>query len=186
MTGKGGYELFIDRVDSVPLAAENPLAAWGRKATSKPHQWQISAQSAAAPDSIEFKIPIRCLDDIITARISGRRFARQFGCSDSRVALVLTAISELGRNIISYAGSGEITLMASNKGARDAIVVIADDQGPGIADLSIVTDQRMVEEGAGSCRAGLGLSGLRLCMDHFSIESRPGAGTRVTCEVHSS
>jgi len=95
--------------------------------------------------------------------------------------LILTAISELARNIISYANSGEIILTRSNRGFKESIVVVGSDQGPGIADISLHTDRPVT--GAGGT---LGLNGLKLCMDYFNIDSKPGSGTRVTCEVLSN
>lgn len=130
---------------------------------------------------LDVRVPISQQEDLVIARRAGRLLAVKLGFSESRIALVLTAISELARNIIRYAGHGEILLATSNDGHRDSIVVIAADQGPGIADLLAVTGPAL----AASQRNGMGLSGLKLCMDHFSIDSRPGAGTRVTCEVYS-
>lgn len=101
------------------------------------------------------------------------------GYSGSRVALVLTAISELSRNIIMYAGFGEIILSRATRDEQEAVQVVARDKGPGIDDVDRVLNRTSMGVGA----SGLGLSGLQLCMDHFSIDSRPGSGTRVTCEV---
>ncbi len=103
----------------------------------------------------------------------------QTGFSGSRVALVLTAISELARNILKYARSGEILISRIDQRDRKSIVVIAADQGPGIADLSAVLEQ------CATAQNYRGLNGLKSCMDDFRIESRPGRGTQVTCEVRA-
>lgn len=181
MAAKGDHELSSIFSDSVPAVPEHPVAAWPRNGSPRPYQRQAITQIVPTPEGLDVRIPIKSLEDIVAARRSGRLLAKQMGCSESRVALILTAISELARNIISYAGSGEILLKRSNRGLKEALVVTASDQGPGISDVSIAYDRSMVAAG----RSGLGLSGLKLCMDHFSIESRPGSGTRVTCEVHS-
>ncbi len=78
-----------------------------------------------------------------------------------------------------HAGTGEILLTCSGKGLKKGIKVIAKDKGPGIADVSRLFER---PNGGAGC-SGLGLTGLRLVMDHFSIDSQPGAGTLVTCEV---
>lgn len=172
----------------MPTASEASLAAWRNSTVRQALQSSLQAQSVPqwtrTPADLEIRIPIRHLDDIVRARRSGRLLAGQMGYSGSREALVLTAISELARNIITYARVGEIVLSRSKRGAREAIVVVAKDQGPGIANVSRVVER--VAAGAGSRCGGLGLSSLKLCMDHFNIESRPGAGTRVTCEVLST
>lgn len=177
------FKLSIIASEHFNAVAENSLAVLQRNVAGHVANEQMASHLAPTQGGLEIKIPIRGLDDIVEARRSGRHLAGQMGCSGSRIALVLTAISELGRNIISYAGVGEIFLSRSRNGARDAIVVVARDQGPGIDDVSMVIDRSMYGSGIVAGNGGLGLSGLKLCMDRFSIESQPGAGTRVTCEV---
>ena len=94
---------------------------------------------------------------------------------------MLRAISELARNIISYADQGDIILSRITRGEKQAVVVTAKDRGPGIDDVSAVANRSTAASGSGE----LGLSGLQQCMDRFSIESQPGVGTQVTCEVRS-
>ncbi len=158
------------------MAADSPVVVWQPDSVR-----QATPQFYADPRAAETRIQIRQLDDIVKARRAGRLLASQMGCSGSRVALVLTAISELARNIITYANCGEILLTRSKRGFRESLVVVGSDQGPGIADVSSLTGQPV----AGSCGT-TGLSGLKQCMDRFTIESAPGAGTRVTCEVFSN
>lgn len=159
-------------------ASHTPLSTLpGAGLQSRPRH-KLSGVVVPQAASLDIKIPINHLDDIVKARRAGRRLAKQMGCSGSGVALVLTAISELARNIIMYAGSGEIILSRADAERGDTVTVTAHDQGPGIADTATA-----LEDGEGTGRDGLGLSGLRLVMDQFAIESRQGAGTRVTCGV---
>ncbi|MEE4175237.1 MAG: ATP-binding protein [Xanthomonadales bacterium] len=138
-------------------------------------------QLLLAPNRLEIRIPIRHLDDIVKARRSGRLLARQLEFSGSRVALVLTAISELARNLLMHAGGGEIVLTRSREEGREGVVVLARDTGPGIADVNSVLDS----PNPNPCLGGRGLSCLNACMDRFQISSRPGSGTQVECEVFS-
>lgn len=168
--------------EALPASAESPPATWKDEGIGPVLRRQRSPQLFLAPSGLEIRIPIRQLDDLVKARRSGRLLAKQSGYSGSRVALVLTAISELARNILAYAQTGEIILSRTDSADCAGILVVAKDHGPGIADLSTAL------EGSGQTTAhnGRGLNSLRLCMDHFHIESRPGVGTQVTCEVLAS
>jgi hypothetical protein len=64
--------------------------------------------------------------------------ALQLGFSRTDATFVATAISEIARNITAHAGSGEITIASISENGRDGMVVIARDDGPGIADVPAV------------------------------------------------
>jgi serine/threonine-protein kinase RsbT len=114
--------------------------------------------------------------DIVIARQQGRSLAGRLGFSLTEATLVATAISELARNILLYAGRGTIALRPIDDRARRGILIVASDQGPGIADI------RQVLAGGYSTSGGLGLGlcGVRGLMDDFDIVSEVGAGTTVT------
>jgi serine/threonine-protein kinase RsbT len=114
--------------------------------------------------------------DIVTARQKGRALAADLGFSTTDSILIATAISELARNIVSYAGKGEIALKAIHGSSRHGILVVASDDGPGIPDLV----QAMRDGFSTSGSLGLGLPGVRRLMDDFQIASQPGGGTTVT------
>ena len=121
-------------------------------------------------------MPVNADIDIVTARQKGRELARELGFTSTDLALIATAISELARNIILYANSGEIVLGVTENGSRRGIKVMARDDGPGIPDI-----ERALEEGFSTSRSlGLGLSGVRRLMDEFDIISEVGRGTTVT------
>jgi serine/threonine-protein kinase RsbT len=114
--------------------------------------------------------------DVVLARSAGRRLAQDLGFSTTDITLIATAISEVARNIIQYAGAGEIVLDSIQESRRLGILVIARDKGPGIADISMAT-----RDGYSTGRGlGLGLPGSRRLMDDFGIESEPKKGTTVT------
>ena len=102
--------------------------------------------------------------------------AAQAGLSGSDLTVVATAISEVARNIISYAVCGEILLSLIIKNGRHGLVVVAQDEGPGIADIG----QAMTDGFSTGRSLGLGLPGARRLMDEFEIVSKPGEGTTVT------
>ena len=89
--------------------------------------------------------------------------------------MIATAISEIARNITSYAGSGAIRVAVADRDGRKALVVRAEDEGPGIVDI-----ERALEDGYSTGRGlGLGLPGARRLMDRLIVESTPGQGTVV-------
>lgn len=113
--------------------------------------------------------------DIVLARQKGRALASEFGFSLGDATLIATAISELARNIVSYAGKGQILLSVFDGANRKGIAVTASDDGPGIPDIS----QAMRDGFSTSGSLGIGLPGVRRIMDEFTISSKPGRGTRV-------
>jgi serine/threonine-protein kinase RsbT len=114
--------------------------------------------------------------DIVIARQSGRDLADKLGCSSTDATLIATAISEIARNIVSYAGGGEVEISVVNDGdGHRGIEVVARDEGPGIEHVD-----RAMEDGYTTGRGlGLGLPGARRLMDEFEIESRVDRGTTV-------
>lgn len=124
----------------------------------------------------EVVVPIRADADVLLARQKARELAKPLKFSPSEITLIATAISEVARNIVTYAKQGEIVLRLVSKGPRRGIRVVAQDGGPGIADLA-----RAMEDGfSTSSSLGLGLPGSKRLMDDFDIVSTLGKGTTVT------
>lgn len=123
------------------------------------------------------QIRITCDRDVVAARQQARSVALEAGFSMSEATLIATAISELARNIVSYANEGSVTLRRVN-GVNGAggLTIVAADSGPGIADIA----QALRDGYSSSGGLGLGLPGVRRLMDEFEIVSRAGGGTTVT------
>jgi serine/threonine-protein kinase RsbT len=112
-------------------------------------------------------------DDIVAARQAGHQLARGLGFTLTDVTKIATAISEIARNITSYAGSGEIRVGVESRHGRRALFVRAEDDGPGIADI-----ERALDDGYSTGSGlGLGLPGARRLMDDMVVNSKPGHGT---------
>jgi serine/threonine-protein kinase RsbT len=127
-------------------------------------------------DAGDLVIPIKADVDVVTARQRARVLASGLRFSTSELTLIATAISEVARNIVTYAGRGEIVLRIVQRGPRRGLLVIARDQGPGIADIA-----RAMEDGYSTSRSlGLGLPGSKRLMDEFELASELGKGTEVT------
>lgn len=124
----------------------------------------------------EILVAIDGESDIVTARQRGREVGLSLGFGSVDLTLLSTAISEVARNIVKYAGRGEIALWVGSNGASTGIVVQARDKGPGIPDLELA-----MRDGYSTGKGlGLGLPGAKRLMDEFDIQSAPGAGTVVT------
>ena len=121
----------------------------------------------------EWKVPINSARDIVVARQKGRAIAAELGFSVGNATLIATAISELARNIVSYAGNGEIVMSIARDSDRTGITIVASDSGPGIADLTLALRDGFSTSGS----LGIGLPGARRLMDEFEINSQPGRGT---------
>jgi serine/threonine-protein kinase RsbT len=121
-------------------------------------------------------VAINSDQDIVSARQKGRAMAIELGFSSGDATLIATAISELARNIVSYARNGQITLKGVQGSSRVGILVIASDEGPGIVDIR----QALRDGFSTSGSLGLGLPGVRRLMDEFEINSQPSMGTTVT------
>ena len=121
-------------------------------------------------------VPIGRDGDVVVARQKGRELASEVGFSGSDLTIIATAISEIARNILSYAEEGEIDLSSVEQAGRSGILVVGRDRGPGIPDI-----ERAMRDGFSTGRSlGLGLPGAKRLMDEFEIASEPGKGTIVT------
>jgi serine/threonine-protein kinase RsbT len=121
-------------------------------------------------------VPIKADVDVVFARQKVRGLVSDLRFSGSELTLIATAISEVARNIVTYAGRGEIVLRVVQRGQRRGLLVIARDQGPGIADI-----ERAMEDGYSTSRGlGLGLPGSKRLMDEFELVSEVGKGTEIT------
>lgn len=121
-------------------------------------------------------VPIQAAPDIVVARQQGRALAATLALPSSDLTLIAAAISELARNILTYARRGEIELRLVQEGSRRGIVVIARDEGPGIPNVAQAMQDGYTTGGG----LGLGLPGAKRLMDEFEIISAPGEGTIVT------
>ena len=123
----------------------------------------------------EIVVDIDHPDDIVDARKAEHQLALDLGFSLTDVTMIATAISEIARNITSYAGRGAVRVTVADREGRKALVVRAEDEGPGIADI-----ERAMEDGYSTGRGlGLGLPGARRLMDRLIVESTLGRGTRI-------
>ena len=126
--------------------------------------------------SNEVHISINSNTDIVVARQQGRELAQQAGFRGADLTVISTAISEVARNVVEHAQSGEVVIAVVDNGESSGVTVVVRDNGPGIPDISLA-----MQDGFSSGRGlGVGLPGARRLMDEFEIISHPGKGTTVT------
>jgi serine/threonine-protein kinase RsbT len=118
---------------------------------------------------------IRSQEDIVRVRQATRERAVSQGFSLVDQTKIVTAASELARNTLDYGGGGEVTIEVVYEGARKGVRLVFTDQGPGIPDIEMALKDGYTTGGG----LGLGLSGARRLCNEFSIDSKPGEGTRV-------
>ena len=128
------------------------------------------------PADAESRIAIESDADVVTARQRARQLAADLELSSTDQTLLATAISEVARNITTYAKRGEVLVSIVHEDNRRGIRVVARDQGPGIEDIDRALQDGYTTGGG----LGLGLPGARRLVDDFSIDSAPGRGTTVT------
>ena len=124
----------------------------------------------------EGELDIRNEGDIVATRHTVRELAVGLGFGITDVTRIVTAASELARNVYKYGGGGIVRWRRVDSDVRSGIELQFIDQGPGIADID-----KALEVGYSTGRGlGLGLPAAKRLMDELEIQSQPGQGTCVT------
>jgi serine/threonine-protein kinase RsbT len=125
--------------------------------------------------STEVAVAISSENDIVAARKAVRSMSTDvaFGLTD--VTRIVTAASELARNIYVHAGSGVMRCQKLQHAGRVGLELTFEDRGPGIPDVAMA----MRDGYTTSAGLGMGLPGSRRLMDEFTIDSHAGQGTTV-------
>jgi serine/threonine-protein kinase RsbT len=150
--------------ESVSTRAIRDIAALSRASSVAPH---------VDPSSIDITVEA----DISRARNAARSMCETLGARGFSLQKVTTIVSELARNIQSYAGSGKIELLVKN-GAKPRVVIRAVDRGPGIANLAHI----MSGEYRSRTGLGRGILGTKRLADQFDITTG-SFGTQIVAEV---
>lgn len=126
----------------------------------------------AAEETLE----IRSSEDVVRVRQSVRAIAVKVGFNLVDQTKIVTAASEIARNTLDYGGGGTVLIETVTNGVRPGVRLTFEDQGPGISNI----DQALSDGFTTGSGLGLGLSGARRLSSEFSIDSKPGEGTRIT------
>ena len=113
--------------------------------------------------------------DVVIARKHLRDLADKQGLPRNVVETLAIALTEVARNIVVHAWSGEVLLSIVQEGKRIACMIVARDHGPGIADINLA-----MQDGYSSVSSlGFGLPGAQRLVDEFLLESTLGQGTTI-------
>jgi serine/threonine-protein kinase RsbT len=121
-------------------------------------------------------MPLRAELDIVRARQAVRKITQEVEFSLVDQTKMVTAASELARNTVIHGGGGLLKWEVILDEGREGLRLTFSDSGPGIEDLALA----MKEGWTTGKGLGMGLSGSRRLVNEFEIDSKPGAGTRVT------
>jgi len=106
---------------------------------------------------------------------TAKSFARSLGLSQVSTYSVATAVSELANNIFFHTVGGSITLAGLIQNGKVGVQIVAEDEGPGIADVDMAMQDGFTTNGG----LGGGLPGVKRLLDEFEITSSVGGGTRI-------
>lgn len=124
----------------------------------------------------ETRIWITSEASITQAVLAAKKFSEQVGFKDYQANMIASAVSELARNIEKYARRGEIVLRTVSQSYSTGIEIIAQDEGPGIAN----PEEAMKDHYSSSGTLGLGLPGVKRLMDEFDLKTEVERGTVIT------
>ena len=115
-------------------------------------------------------------DDVVRVRQVVRTWMVEMKFNLVDQTKMVTAASELARNVVEYGGGGSARLESLESGARKGLRLVFEDHGPGIPDLDLaLKDGYSTGDGL-----GLGLGGSKRLVNEFDLWSVSGEGTRVT------
>jgi serine/threonine-protein kinase RsbT len=114
--------------------------------------------------------------DVVACKNRVKEFAVLIGMSIIDQTKILTAASEMVRNMLRYAGGGKVIVEIVNKKNIPGVKLTFIDEGPGIKDI-----KQAMENGFSTGKSlGLGLPGTKRLVNEFDIKSELGKGTTIT------
>lgn len=166
-----GFKAEVNRAREPQQIADEILRRW-----SKTTDDACVMVARYTGESTARRIGIDGEEDVAHARNRTRDLAQGIGLPVGATEALVTAVSELARNIVMHARYGEIVLERHSQ--RPGVVVIARDVGPGIEDVTLAMQDGFTTAGSMGC----GLPAARRLVDRLEISSRVGVGTVVTIE----
>ncbi len=122
------------------------------------------------------RLAVHNSNDVVHVRQVVRAWSIEAGFSLVEQTKMVTAASDLARNMLDFGGGGTVRLELLHEPPRRGLRLSFEDQGPGIPDLALALTDGYTS-GTGM---GMGLGGSRRLVNEFEIESQVGQGTRVT------
>lgn len=122
------------------------------------------------------QLPVKTSNDVVLARQKVRQWAVDLHFSLVDQTKLVTAASELARNVLDHGKGGHMTIETLANGVRSGLRLTFEDHGPGIPDIN----QALKDGFTTGSGMGLGLGGSKRLVNEFGIESEVGKGTKVT------
>ena len=114
--------------------------------------------------------------DVVLFRNRVKEYAVKIKMGMVNQTKLITAASELVRNMLRYANGGDTLIEIVSRGRDNGIRLTFEDKGPGIADVQLA-----MRDGYSTGKSlGLGLPGAKRLVNEFEIKSEIGKGTIVT------
>ena len=121
-------------------------------------------------------MPVVKEQDVVVFRNRVKELATKIGMSVLNQTKLITAASELVRNMLKYGKGGRVVMEIITSGGRTGVRIVFEDQGPGIKDI-----KEAMKDGFSTGKSlGLGLPGAKRLVNEFDIKSEVGKGTTVT------
>jgi serine/threonine-protein kinase RsbT len=121
-------------------------------------------------------LPIRSETDVVLVRQAVRQLASELSFSLVDQTKIITAASELARNVLVHGGGGIVCPEVVEERSKRGLRLTFEDHGRGIPDVELALRDGYTTGGG----LGLGLGGTKRLVNEFEIVSRPEEGTRVT------
>jgi len=114
--------------------------------------------------------------DVVPFRNRVKEYSVKIGMSLVNQTKLITAASELVRNMLKYAGDGVVLIEVISQGRDNGIRLTFEDKGPGIKDITLA-----MKDGYSTGKSlGIGLPGTKRLVNEFDIKSTVGEGTTVS------
>lgn len=121
-------------------------------------------------------MPVKREQDVVPFRNRVKEYAVKIKMGLVNQTKLITAASELVRNMLRYANGGEVLIEVISRGRDNGIRLTFKDEGPGIGDIAMA-----LKDGFSTGKSlGLGLPGTKRLVNEFDIKSELGKGTKVT------
>jgi len=113
--------------------------------------------------------------DLVYCRNRVKEIAAKIGMGIVNQTKLITATSEIARNMLRYAGGGNVKVEVVTRGKQEGVQLVFEDSGPGIPDIN-----KAMQDGFTTGKTlGLGLPGAKRLVNEFAIQSVVGKGTTV-------
>ncbi len=125
-------------------------------------------------------VPVTEEYHVAQARLEARVLADRIGLSELLVYSIATVASELANNLFFHTSrGGTINLSVIRCNGKVGLEIMAEDQGPGIADVKLAMQDGFTTNGG----LGSGLPGVERLVHEFEITSTVGTGTCVVARM---